>query len=183
MGPFYKEYGTYILRQYPITYIKYFVWPNLIRYYSAPPEFLEYYNGGYDTVYPIAKSWFHYSSNKVYSRIKDTKSYPLEVYSILSGVMNIVLICSFGCYLWLSGWKDTYPFFKTLLVVIVMWTLNALFTIVSSPAAIRLQAFPLLLEITFTLMLIEWLWKRSYHPTLVGGIEPTLLFKTKRELV
>src|SRR5690606_29832375 len=146
MGPFFKAYGTYILRQYPLAYAEHFMWPNFIKYYAPPAEFLEFYNGGFDSVNPIAKSWFHYSSDRVYSRIKDPRSYVLEAYPILTGMMNVVLVCCLLCYVWLTGWGNRQAFGSTVLLVTVIWLLNAAFTIVSSPAAIRLQAFPLLLE-------------------------------------
>lgn len=173
MGPFFKEYGTHILKEYPLAFMKHFMWPNLIKYYAPPAEFLEFYNCGYDEVHSSAVSWFHYSSNKVYSHIRDPKAYPLEVYPILTGMMNGVLACCLLCYLWLAGWRNGRTFPKTIVLVASIWLLNAAFTIVSSPAAIRLQAFPILLETTFALVLIDWLWK------FASQSGPAVNFKTE----
>jgi len=150
MGPFFKEYGTYILRQYPLQYAEHFLWPNALKYYAPPAEFLEFYNGGRDSVNPIARSWFGYHNNKVSSRIKDTKAYPLEIYPILTGSINVVLLCCIICFLLLQRFRQKIALSNSIVLVVSIWLLNAAFTIVSSPAAIRLQAFPILLEITFT---------------------------------
>lgn len=174
MGPLYKDYGTYIIKQYPLQYMKHFLWPNIIKYYAPPSEFLEFYNGGNDSVHPWASTWFRYANVKVYSRLKDPKAYPLEIYPILTGTMNVVLFCCLICYIWLKGWKrnDSYP--KTFLIVSIVWLLNAIFTIISSPAAIRLQAFPIILETVFALILLDWLWQLSEKTKLSGSIKEAL---------
>jgi hypothetical protein len=162
------------MKQYPLHYAKYFMWPNFIKYYAPPAEFLAFYNGGYNTVHPIAQSWFHYSSTKIHSRIKDPKAYLLDVYPILTGMMNVVLACCLLCYWWLAGWRNRDVFSRTLIIVAVVWLLNAAFTIASSPAAIRLQAFPLLLETTFALILVDWLWKLASRAELAGSLKAGL---------
>lgn len=174
MAPLYRGYGTHILKRYPIHYARHFLWPNLIKYYAPPAEFLEFYNGGYDSVNTRASAWFHYSNARVYSRIKDPKAYPLEIYPILTGIMNVVLVCCLACYIWLGGWRERNNFSKTILLVTVIWLLNAAFTIVSSPAAIRLQAFPILLETIFALILVDWLWQFASRAELAGSIKAGL---------
>jgi protoporphyrinogen oxidase len=170
MGPLYKEYGTYILKQYPVEYAQHFLWPNFIKYYAPPAEFLELYNDGRDSVPITAKIWFHYKTTKVSSRIKDPKAYPLEVYPILTGTMNVLLFCCLICFCMLHGFRQKNTMPKTMILVITIWLLNAAFTIASSPAAIRLQAFPLLLETCFGLMLVDWLWKLAINAELAESL-------------
>lgn len=170
MGPFYKEYGSYILKQYPREYLEHFVWPNFIKYYAPPAEFLEYYNDRRDSVSPIAKSWFRYETTKVFSRIKDPKAYVLEIYPVLTGTMNVVLVCCIICYFMLVGFRARSPLNRTILIILTIWFLNAVFTIISSPAAIRLQAFPILFETTLALVLIDWLWKMATNASLASSI-------------
>lgn len=174
MGPIFQEYGSYIIRQYPMEFAEHFLWPNALKYYAPPAEFLEKYNMGYDSVSPIAQAWFEYKNNKVRSRIKDPRAYPLEVYPILTGTMNVVLVSCLVCFLLLSGFRTKGPLRKTLLVITAIWLLNALFTITASPAAIRLQAFPLLLETCFAILMIDWLWKLAMNAELGKGLQSRL---------
>jgi protoporphyrinogen oxidase len=171
MGPLYKEYGTYILRQYPLEYARHFLWPNFINYYAPPAEFLGFYNGGNDSVSPVAKSWFRYNSLKVDSRIKDKKAYLLEIYPILTGTMNVMLFCCLICFCVLHGFRQKNTIPKTMILVATIWILNAAFTIFSSPAAIRLQAFPILLETSFALVLVDWLWKLAMNADLAISLK------------
>jgi protoporphyrinogen oxidase len=157
MGPLYKDYGSYIIRQYPLEFLQHFVWPNTIKYYAPPAEFMEFYNMQYDSVPDVAKNWFQYKSRHVYSRLPDKKNYLLDIYPILTGMMNLVLLCCLVCYGLLQGFRTKTAFSKSLLLITVIWILNALFTIVSSPAAIRLQAFPLLMETAAALLLVDWM--------------------------
>lgn len=158
MGPLYKDYGTWIIKQYPLKFAQHFVGPNFIKYYAPPAEFMEFYNGGNDSVGQNAVTWFRYSNAHVYSRIKDPKAYILEIYPVVTGMMNVMLFCSLVCYVWLGGIKNKGRMRLSMGLVLTVWFLNALFTIISSPAAIRLQAFPILLETTFALILVDWLF-------------------------
>jgi hypothetical protein len=157
MGPLYGEYGTYIIKQYPLQYTQYFLWPNAKKYYSPPVEFLGQYNGDKDTVLNIAKVWFGYKSQKVTLRLKDRNVNILNFYPILSGTMNFMFLSCFICFIILNGFKSADPFRKCILLTATIWVLNAGFTILVSPAALRFQAFPILLVTTFPMLIVDWM--------------------------
>jgi hypothetical protein len=157
MGPFYKEYGIYIIKKYPWHFLTYFVWPNAQKYYSPPVEFLQTYNSSKRGVSPQAKEWFHYKSQLVKVRMNSGHVWVLNFYPILSGIINVVMLFGLLFYLTLKGWKRNTLFNKTLIIGVTVWLLNALFTIVVSSAALRFQSFPVLLTTTFALLLIDWM--------------------------
>lgn len=159
MGPFYKAYGKYIIKQYPWHYAWYFLWPNANKYYAPPVEFLDAYNSSKDSVKPIAQVWFNYKSRKVSTRMKDFRINMLDFYPILAGVMNVVYLCSILCFILLNGFNRNILFRKCLLLVTTMWLVNAGFTILASSAALRFQSFPIILISTFALLLVDWLCK------------------------
>ncbi len=171
MGPFYKEYGAYIIRQYPLHFVEHFLWPNTIKYYAPPAEFLEVYNGGKDSVNQWAQAWFGYKTAKVRTRFEDPVIYILEFYPILTGVMNVVLLSCIICFLLLHGFKQQSSLKKTMLVVITIWLLNAAFTIAASPAAIRLQAFPVVMETIFAVVLLNWLWQTATQAEIAAKLQ------------
>jgi hypothetical protein len=55
MGPLYADYGAYLIKQYPLTFIQYYLWPNALKYYAPPEEFLETYNAGKDSVIQLPR--------------------------------------------------------------------------------------------------------------------------------
>lgn len=157
MGRFYKAYGLHIIKLYPMHFIRYFIWPNANKYYAPPIEFLEHYNSGRDNVAQIAQIWFEYKSQTVESRINNQIPSILSFYPILSGIINGVMLCSLLCYISLNGWRYNIPFSKGLSLASVLWLTNALFTIVASSAALRFQAFPIILTTTFAILLVDWM--------------------------
>lgn len=159
MGPFYKDYGTYIIQQYPWHFLQYFIWPNAIKYYAPPVEFLEEYNSGNSYVTRQTKEWFQYPSQKVNTRTKNNNIWVLNFFPILSGVINVVMFFVLIFYIVLKGWRHSGIFKKGIYLGSSLWLANAVFTIGASSAALRFQSFPILLTTTFVALLLDWLWK------------------------
>jgi hypothetical protein len=157
MGPLYKSYGIYIIKQYPWHFLKYFIWPNALKYYAPPEEFLESYNSGKDGVTVVTKKWFGYENQKVKTRMKTNNVIILSYFPILSGIANVVMLCSIFCYILLKGWHQSHAFQKGVLIGSAIWLLNAAFTITASSAALRFQSFPITITTIYTLLLIGWM--------------------------
>jgi hypothetical protein len=158
MGSFYKEYGLHIIKKYPFHFARYFIWYNAMKYYAPPVEFLEHYNSGKNDVLPIAQNWFDYNSTTVSTRMKSKEVWILGFYPILSGIINVIMLCVLICYLSLKGWQTKNNFRIGILMGGTVWLLNAGFTIIASSAALRFQSFPLLITIIFASLLLDWLW-------------------------
>ncbi|THU39494.1 hypothetical protein FAM09_13400 [Niastella caeni] len=157
MGPLYKDYGIYIIRQYPFHFLRHFVWPNSHKYYAPPVEFLDEYNSGKKHVNDQAKTWFGYKSTKIKTRMLDNNVWILDFYPILSGIINGVMLFGLLYYLLLKGWQHNTTFNKTLILAGAVWLINAGFTIFASSAALRFQSFPIILTTTFALLLVDWM--------------------------
>lgn len=157
VGPFYKEYGSYIIKKYPFKFIRYFLWPNANKYYAPPIEFLEVYNSGYKTIPKTVQIWFGYNSTNVKMRLKNNKTWILDFYPILSGIINLAILFLFISYLTLKGWKSEKLFGKAILLGACFWLINAGFTIFASSAALRFQSFPIILATIFFALLIDWM--------------------------
>jgi hypothetical protein len=163
LGPFYKDYGYYIIRQYPWQFIKHFIWPNSHKYYAPPVEFLDKYNSGKGFVTQEAQLWFGYKTMKVKTRMKDNKAWALSFYPIFSGIINAVMLLTLLFYVILKGWQNNEVIKKGILLGATVWLLNAGFTIYASSAALRFQSFPILLTSIFVALLVDWLWKLAMN--------------------
>jgi len=157
MGPLYKSYGLYIIRQYPWHFVKSFIWPNARKYYAPPIEFLGDYNSGNKYVTKQAKTWFGYKSTKVKTRMLDNKVKILDFYPILSGIINVVMLFGLLYFVILKGWRYNSIFNKGIIMAGALWLINAAFTIFASSAALRFQSFPIILTTTFALLLVDWM--------------------------
>jgi len=157
MGPFYKEYGIYIIRKYPLYFLANFVWPNSRKYYAPPVEFLESYNSSKTWVTHRTEKWFGYTSLTVKTRMKDSNTWVLDFYPFLTGIVNIVMLIGLLYYILLKGWQTNLIFNKAVIMGGAVWLLNAGFTIFASSAALRFQSFPILLTTTFVMLLVDWM--------------------------
>lgn len=157
MGPFYKEYGIYIIKKYPLYFLRYFAWPNSNKYYAPPIEFLQSYNTSKDNVTKQTQNWFGYQSREVYTRMNSGKTWVLNFYPILTGVINVVMFFGLLYYIILKGWQYNKVFHRTIVIATTVWLFNAGFTIFASSAALRFQSFPVVLTTTFTLLLVDWM--------------------------
>lgn len=157
MGPFYSSYGLYVIKKYPIHFLRYFVWPNTLNYLTPPVEYLEYYNWGYHIVPESAVKWFGYTNNQVKTRMKSGKVWILQYSPFLVSVVNLLLLLGLLSYILMKGWQHNTTFNKIILLAAFVWILNAGFTIFAAFVALRFQAFPALLSATFSLLLIDWM--------------------------
>jgi hypothetical protein len=157
MGPLYKDYAFYLIRQYPIEFAKEFLLPNSIKYAVPPPEFLGVYNMGGDSVEKLAKDWFNYTTQKVKDHNnKNSKINVIKYYSYLSTVINVfLLICIGGLAAFTRFKHDNKHLIKLLLVVLSLWLLNAGFSIFASPIVLRYQLFPVLISFSMGLLVAE----------------------------
>jgi len=169
MGPFYKSYGLYIIKQYPLHFFYHFIWPNSNKYYAPPVEFMSWYNTGYNLVTPEAKEWFRYKSDKVKTRMKSYRVWILDFYPILTGIINVVMFFSLLSYLILKGWKINKVSKRGIILGSIVWLLNAAFTIGASSAALRFQSFPIILASVFVAILLDWLKNVAMNTNLETG--------------
>ena len=172
MGPLYKEYGIYTIKQYPLKYLKYFVWPNARKYYAPPVEFLAAYNSGKDSTAKIGQIWFKYNSTKLAVRTKNKSVKILDFYPILSGITNLAILFMLVCFKVLKAIDTTNVFRKGIVLGSSLWLINAVFTIFASSAALRFQAFPVALSFIFMLLLVDWLSNIAFRTkNNIGSLE------------
>lgn len=153
-GQMYKEYGYYLIKNYPGAFLRYYIWPNLVNYYVPSAEFLSSYNMGKDTVEQVAVSWFQLKTNKVYSNssnhlIRVNNQYPLAL-----ALINLFFVLGFIGFVLSGGYAQSLPYRKRVCVCFLLtWTCNMVFSVFASPIVLRYQLFPMLM----TQMFMFWL--------------------------
>ena len=161
VAPLMKEYGTFLIKTYPIEFAKFYLIPNAIKYYAPPVEFLDHYSTNIDSVNETAKVWFDYKSNKIRCYFKDFKVTVLDFYPVLTGTMNVVLIFSLISFIVLRGYRQPGELKKGLVLLTALWAVNFGFSVFASPIALRFQLFPILISLSFTFLLVEFLIKAA----------------------
>jgi hypothetical protein len=75
----------------------------------------------------------------------------------------MILFLMLLSYLLLKGWQYNPTFNKIILLVGFFWIAYAGFNIFAAPTVLRYQAFPALLSVTFSLLLIDWMARLMQH--------------------
>jgi len=162
MAPLYEDYGSFIIQHYPMTFIKYYLFPNAIKYYAPPAEFLDSYNMGKDSVATVAQTWFKYKSRKVTSAFKDFKVNSIGFLPVLSGVMNVVFLFGFIAFFLLKGIDRRSLLSVILILAMILWLANFGFSVFASPITLRYQLFSILIFSSFGLLLIDRIYSMAF---------------------
>jgi len=164
MSPLYQDYGNYLIRQYPATYLEYYILPNAIKYYAPPEEFLALYNMGRDTVDQMTQRWFQYKTQKVRSVFKDLNVNALDFIPILSAIMNVLFLFGGTCLFLLKGIRRRGAAEQILLLAAILWITNFGFSVFASPITLRYQLFAIVVFSAFALLALDNIYKIAFSP-------------------
>jgi hypothetical protein len=171
LAPLYKEYGMYLITKYPKAYAQYFLWPNIIRYYAPPAEFLGQYNIYSNTVPPTIKNWFGYRSSKVtgYSKEFTMINHSMPV---LSAIINLLFVGSLIGFALTGGFKRFKQLSPVLILITAFWLTNMCFSVLASPIVLRYQLFTMSLIFCAGVLLVEFIYNSDFVPNEPNNAQP-----------
>ncbi|WP_343670027.1 hypothetical protein [Chitinophaga sp.] len=153
IAPLLNDYGKYLIARYPVPYVEYYIWPNLLQYIFPPAENLAVYNDGVDTVLPVAKEWFRYKDAHVYKRAGGELKL-FNFYPYLVVIIMLLFAIGWVRYLYMEGRAIANEHFRyALTIVTYYWLINIGFSVLASPVVLRYQLFNLIVGATFGGML------------------------------
>ncbi|WP_143307064.1 hypothetical protein [Chitinophaga vietnamensis] len=157
VSPMFSKFGTALIKKHPIAFLRYYLLPNAANYLVPPLEKMEVYNLGKDVVSPIAAQWFGYSSLQIRFLSSSLQGSLLILESPLFMLLQLMLIAAL-LWLFFSGQlKRTSTSFRSgLLLIGILLLTNCLFSILASPIVFRYQIFPMILFLTFGLLLVDY---------------------------
>lgn len=171
LAPLYKDYGRFLILHHPMSFLKHYLWPNLIKYYVPPPGFMDTYILKNDHVDTIAAVWFNWKSTKIQPYFKDKRIQIVKVFPIVLAIINLSFILTVLAFRSLSGFQRCAPINKNILLLTTyIWFFNMVFSVFAAPIELRYQLFPMILTTTFLGILISFLVKESVSPgTMPNG--------------
>lgn len=158
-GPFLGEYGTWLIKKYPLKFAENYLCPNAMKYFAPPLEFLGRYNMGRSTISPIVQTWFKLKTTKVKTKFRDIRASSLSFYPIFSGIVNGLFIFCILSFYFMHGFKQQAGLSRLILPSGMFWLFNLLFSIFASPIALRYQVFPLYTFLSISLIIFEFIYK------------------------
>lgn len=168
LAPLYKKYGSWLIRQYPVEFTKYYLIPNLINYYSPSTEFLAAYNMGDDTINTSAVDWFKYKTNKVHGFSKDKIITVTTIFPTLLAIINVLFISCFLGFIFMNGFNQINSISREIIILLIfVWVVNLAFSVLASPIVLRYQVFPFIYTLTFAVIFMGSLIKETRKDTTI----------------
>lgn len=167
VAPVFGQYGLFLIKRHPLAYARYYLLVNSKNYLLPPLEKLEVYNLGSDEIWPIAAYWFDYPSVKIKVFSHGFQGILLFMYTALFAVLNLYYLICFGMFLRKQRVKKAEKHFKyTILLVSSFLLLNFGFSVFANIIVIRYQVFPMIILLTFTMLLTDYL-ELNYKSTRI----------------
>jgi len=158
VSPIYNKYGTYLVKQYPVAFARYYLWLNTKNYFIPHLEKFGSYNIGMDSVFVEAKEWFQLKDNKVAVASADLQQHIFFFYPVVFMMLNLYFAGVFLYLLFSRKLKHiTYPLYQLLLLTNIFLLINFCFSVFATPIVLRYQVFPMILLSGFSLWLTEQL--------------------------
>lgn len=158
VSPIYNLYGTFLIKNYPFSFLKYYLCLNVKNYFLPHLEKFDNYNLKMDSVFYMAQYWFNYPTPYVRSASKEAQGYIFGMYPILFLMLNFLFMGSL-IILFISGKLGVLKFRQNpaLFVVILFLITNFAFSVFATPVVLRYQIFPAVLLLAFSLISIDYL--------------------------
>jgi hypothetical protein len=165
VAPVFLQYSSQLVKQHPVAYAHYFMWPNTREYFLPSLESLESYNEMRTTVDSTAIKWFRYKSEQVHCLNPTIQGKILSPVPWLFLLVNIVF-CGLLSMVIIRRKQYTFSpgLLRTLLLAGAFWLTNFCFSIYAAPIVFRFQLFPMIVYSAFSLVMINViLYRRNAH--------------------
>ena len=170
VAPVFSKYGYFLIRQHPIAFTWYYLWPSARHFLLPPLEILWYYNEGKEEISPVAKDWFGLDSTHVKVRYPNIQRWILYPLTWLNFFVNLFFVLTTILFLLAKDLRHRAPaFFRSYLLVGAYFVANACFSIFAAPNELRYQLLPLILLFSFSLACIPFLFARRSSSSAVAS--------------
>lgn len=176
LGPLYKDYGSFILKQYPYEYARHFVIPNIYVYMMPYPEVyydsLNPFTPQQDTLGLVASKWFGRFSLDAPAKSIAFRSTLFSQYPRINTFTHFLFIIGLLGFVLLKGYKKlSKVYVKCIALVGFLWLVNFAFIVLASASLLRYQLFITVVEFTFMLIFVEFIFlsDKEDYPLLKKG--------------
>ncbi|RAJ81936.1 hypothetical protein CLV59_104161 [Chitinophaga dinghuensis] len=157
VSPVYNAYGKYLIKKYPFSFMRYYMWLNTKTYFSPHLEKFTNYNLGMKEMWASPQKWFQLESPAVY-KVPPTYVFDLigNLYKWLFAALNFYFAVS--VIFLFTGRKKTsgsYVSFAGVWLAIFFVIINFGFSVFATPVVLRYQFIPMIIMVLFCLHINE----------------------------
>jgi 4-amino-4-deoxy-L-arabinose transferase-like glycosyltransferase len=159
VSPIYNEYGKYLIKKYPIAFIRSFIWLNTKNYFFPYLEKFGNYNLEKEEVGHLVSTWFQMKDSHVFKR-PSSKWQQLfyGIFPMLFLVLNIYFIARFIQYFVINKSRPANKMVTNLFILsLAFLIINFGFSVFASPIVLRYQIVPMILLCLLSIYINELL--------------------------
>jgi hypothetical protein len=165
MGPLYTQYGSYLARKYPISFARWFLWPNVQRYALPPREIYMTITPFFlrpDELGPEATRWFGLTTLTVKPEYINLRLDIFSWYPILFGLIHLCFILGLLGFTLNKGWSRIgKPYNYCLFAILFFWLCDLGFSLTAAAIVMRYQILVVSLELAFSLFFLEFIYRHA----------------------
>ena len=154
VAPLYAAYGKALIRQRPVSYVTYFVGPNIKNYFLPPLEKFEMYNLNRSDVPTTVQEWFGYMTPDiavVSATFQARLFYPYRYFFL---ALNVFFWGGLIWWMVAGRVRKMKPEFRNaFLLTSAFLVLHLVLSVIAAPVVLRCQVVPMILLVTFCLFL------------------------------
>jgi len=165
-GPYFNDYGNYLILHHPFAFVEHVVLPDFMAYlfpfaeiYGAPNDLYGLWS---NYMGDMAKSWFGITNVTIPVNFIQIRAAILKPWPILFTIIHILFILSLFVLFTFNIYKSlSLPLQYCLLTLVLICILNFFFTILSAASVLRFQFSVVILEFVITIILSSKLTKTN----------------------
>jgi len=156
VSPIYSKYGIYLIKTYPIEFVRYYLWLNAKNYFIPHLEKFGRYNLDMDSVWWPAVTWFQYNSPAVRVVDRDLQKKIFAPYPVFFLMFNVLFLGCIIIFIYTGTFRRSSPFVvRSVSLAMIFLILNFAFSIFATPVVLRYQIVPMIFLFAFSIVLIE----------------------------
>jgi hypothetical protein len=163
MGVVCSEYGSYLIKNHPVAFFQYWIWPNSIRYFYPPTEIFTKYSPFFlrdDEFGKMAMQIFDVRTLTVAMPLINFRNSLLSLYSLFFTLLNILFVMTLiGFFLFDGIKKSNKDNLHVIYLMIAVWICNFAFSVTASPIFLRFQLFVMILQVAFSLLFLDFIFQ------------------------
>lgn len=164
MAPMYSAYGVFLVKRYPFSYVKWFIWPSLVRYFISPQEVFAstspFYLRG-DAIGKEMNAWFRLKTLSVAPSVISLRDILLSPYIILKTLIHFAFFIGVVGFFFLGGLKMAdRTMVHAVIFIAAVWTIDLFFKVTAGAIALRHQMFIMVLEFSFVPFLMNFIYHK-----------------------
>ncbi|MCW3467253.1 hypothetical protein [Chitinophaga nivalis] len=161
VGALYADYGWYLLKLYPGSYMQSVILADTKETLFPSPELLAVYNMEEDTISHVSRQWFTRERNKYAYPAHDIFLRAFQYYPVIGVMIQSCLLVGVFILFFVGGFTKLTNSYtgSAFIILLLVWLSDMFFLVLTSSALLRHEVFLILISSVNLVVCIDYLLK------------------------